>query len=204
MLTVTSPAASYDLTTLAAVKTALEVTGSDDDAFLSDLIERASGFIAAWCNRVFARETVEETFRLSRPAYHVQLARWPVASIATISEAGTALTSAEWEMDASTGTLYRLGSSDNRCTFPAAKIVVSYTAGYLLPGDAGRTLPAEVEGACIALVSLAYHQKGRDPLVKSATLGQTALSYWSGGNGEDGMPADVAPILMRYRQMAMG
>ncbi len=204
MLTVTSPAASYDLTTLAAVKTALDVTGSDDDAFLSDLIERASGFIAAWCNRVFAREMVEETFRLSRPPYDVQLARWPVASVVSISEAGAALTSTEWEMDASAGTLYRLGSSDNRCTFPAAKIVVGYSAGYLLPGEEGRTLPAEVEGACIALVSLTYHQKGRDPLVKSVTYNDSAVSYWAGGNGEDGMPADVAPILMRYRQIAMG
>ena len=41
-----------------------------------------------------------------------------------------------WELDAATGELWRLDGDDRRVAWPAAKIVVAYAAGYLLPGAA--------------------------------------------------------------------
>jgi hypothetical protein len=65
MLTVVDEASSYDLATLAVVKAALGLTGGEEDATLSALITRASAAIAKYCNRVFAQETIEESFRVN-------------------------------------------------------------------------------------------------------------------------------------------
>lgn len=48
MLTVITSAASHDLTTVAAVKAELAVSGSGDDAWLADTITRASATVRRW------------------------------------------------------------------------------------------------------------------------------------------------------------
>ena len=65
MLTVTSPASTFDLALLASVKSELSITDRSEDANLARWIGQASTAIAAYCNRVFVTETVSETFRLS-------------------------------------------------------------------------------------------------------------------------------------------
>jgi hypothetical protein len=43
--------------------------------------------------------------------------------------------------------LWRLDDADCRVAWPAAKIVVAYAAGYVLPGDPQRNLPEDLERA---------------------------------------------------------
>jgi hypothetical protein len=44
---------------------------------MEDLILQASAAIEGWCRRVFPREYVAETFRLSAERPVLNLARWP-------------------------------------------------------------------------------------------------------------------------------
>lgn len=206
MLTVTVPADSHRLTTLAAVKGELRLTGGADDEFLSDLIDRASAAVRRWCNRIFAAETVRETFRPTAPADTMALSRWPLVSVVSIIEAGTTLAAAAFEAEHDVGFVYRLTASDDRRTWPAAKVVVEYRAGFLLPGESGRTLPEDVEQAAIMLVKMAWFARTRDPLVKSEDIdGVLSATYWVGGfGGGAALPSDVAGLLTPYRQPALG
>ena len=51
-----------------------------------DLILQASVTIEGWCRRVFGREEVTETFRLSAERAVLHLARWPNVALASIVE----------------------------------------------------------------------------------------------------------------------
>ena len=81
ILAVTAPAARRGLTTVAMVKRELGITGSADHDFLEELILQASAVIEGWCRRVFTREDVSETFRLSAERAVLHLARWPNVSV---------------------------------------------------------------------------------------------------------------------------
>src|SRR5450759_693293 len=85
---VTDTADTYDLTVLATVKAELGITDRDEDENLARWINQASGVIAKYCNRVFAQETLSDTFRLKwRECEEILvLSRFPVSSIASVLE----------------------------------------------------------------------------------------------------------------------
>lgn len=207
MLTVVTPAESSALTTLEAVKAELSLSGPGDDAWLTDTIARASATIERYCGRVFALETVQETFRIDRATDLLVLSRWPVAAIVSIVAGGVGLAADGWEVDADNGDLYRIGVGDRRKVWPIGKTVVTYRAGFILPGAEGRDLPADIEAACIALCARAFHAKGRDPALRSYE--NPDVESYSFVDPDrlltvDGIPADVAERLRPYRQVTIG
>jgi hypothetical protein len=88
MLVIIDPATDRQLVTLDAVKNELQVTGSADDAFLSDLIDQASAAIETWCNRTFATERVRETIDQSTVTDSLMISRFPVVEVYSASIAG--------------------------------------------------------------------------------------------------------------------
>lgn len=206
MLTVITPADSHRLTTLAAIKAELRLSGGADDGFLSDLIDRASATVRRWCGRVFALETVRETFRLSAPVATLSLSRWSVVSIVSVTESGNTLTADDFEAEDGEGFLYRLSGSDQRRDWSAGKIVVEYATGYVLPGKPGRTLPEDVEQATLMLVKAGWFARSRDPLVRSEDVsGVLSTTYWVGGFGAGAsLPPDVEGLLAPHRQPFIG
>src|ERR1044071_9207493 len=98
-LTVKTPATSFDLTDIDTVKDELEISGSESDDRLARYITEASRAIATWCNRVFGKETVAETFRNGEGLECLVLARRPVVSITSIVEDGVTLSSSDYELD---------------------------------------------------------------------------------------------------------
>jgi hypothetical protein len=212
MLTVITPAATYDLTVLATVKERLGITDTASDTLLGHLISAASGRAAAYCNRVFAEETVEETLRLPRhfgqSGRHVRplvltLVRFPVSALVSATDGTAALTPADYELDGETGQLYRLDGSDNQIRWTGPKLVVRYTAGYALLDS----LPYGIEEAVIELVKSAWFGRKRDPLVKSEAVTDIgSTDYWVGsapGEGEIGLPETVAAMLNPFRRIAV-
>lgn len=199
LLTVTTPAASRLLTTPAA---ALAELGLDaPPPRLPALLAQASSAIAAHCGRVWGRETVQEVFRLDRvPANPLPLARWPVAGVPVVTEDGAALAAGtDWELDGPAGLLWRLGG-DARTPWRCNKVVVAYTAGWLLPGQDGRDLPEAVERACLLAVAAAWHAAGRDPALRSeSTEGVGSASYLDPREGAGGLPAAAAELLAPFR-----
>lgn len=214
---VSTPASTTALTTLAAVKEEMKVTSGADDSWLRRQINGASALACAYLGVPMAndgtanlgRETVVETIRLDRAhprrgnrdgrRRDLRLARWPVSSVTSVEEAGTILDAAAYEVDAESGALTRLNG--NAPSFWAAgKVVVTYVAGWLLPGDLGRNLPAEIEDAVIELVKASTFARGRDPAIKSEQAdGIDSVTYFFGTPGGGLMPASVAMKLGRYR-----
>jgi len=201
MLTVTVPAESNDLTTLAAVKAELGVTGNGDDARLSGYIKQASDAVVSFCNRVFAQETVSETLRLDQRRDELILSRYPVTALASIVENGVTLATADYEVEADTGALRRL-RDDGPWSWPQGKIVVVYTAGFVLPGATGRTLPQDIERAAIMLIGRYASVTPQDQLLRRETvegIGSTELFQL----GSSGVPPEVEALLSRYRLPAI-
>lgn len=143
--TVTAPAANYNLVTLTAAKTELEITGTEDDAWLNSAIPQISKAIAHYCQRVFQVEALTDTFYVDRRwRTHqrtddrdvLQLTRFPTLGVLSVVETlpdGTTNTLAlgtDYVRNDKIGQLIRLNSDTG---FPGhwrgAIIAVQYQAG---------------------------------------------------------------------------
>lgn len=195
MLTVTSPASTYDLTLLATVKSELGITDRSEDEKLARWITQASGEVSKRLNRVFARETISETFRATSRQDGLLLSRFPVSEIVSIIENDTTLTATDYELVAQTGELNRL-RTDRGWQWPIGKIVVTYTAGYAEIGD----LPDGVERLAIIFVNQYRYSAPRDPLLRSETTdGAGSSSYFDAGSSPE-----AANLIEQLRKPANG
>jgi hypothetical protein len=105
--------------------------------------------------------------------------------------------------------LYRLNNQGNPKTWPAAKIVVVYQAGYLLPQQSGsnlngaQTVPPDLEGVCLRIVADRFRSKARDPMLVERNQGAALGSerYWVGSMpGQSGpYPNEIMSKLDSYR-----
>jgi hypothetical protein len=202
ILTVTTAADSHDLTVLATVKAELQIDPANTkfDALLSNQwIPQASAAVASYCNRVFSRETVTETWRNVYDKETLILARYPVSSVTSVTVDGTALAASDYEYDAKTGFIYRL-SSDTRVGWCAAKIVIVYAGGYALLGD----LPFEIERATVLLCKFYRYTLAQNPLIKREDIpGVIETEYWVMPQGSPAMPRDVTDLLDPHRSLAV-
>lgn len=213
MLVVTTAAARTDLTTLERVKSDLRIDGSAEDAYLrgqiavaTDLITRHLGVVPAGRSRTLGRETLVETLRPDRSREVILLSRTPVVSIASIVEADETVDAAEYEIaDAAAGIVRRLDADGDASYWPTGRIVITYTAGWLMPGEASADLPAAIEAAAIELIGSFRSARGRDPLVRQENVdGLGSLSYWIQSPMEAGdLPPAVVTKLAPYRRIAL-
>lgn len=203
ILTVITPAATRDLTTLDRLKRALNVTNSGDDDMLRDLIREASDFIQDYTGRVWARETVSEyfpvTFRhgwpYSRYGVGTQLRRFPIVEVVGVVGADTvALTTDDYTLDAERAIIH----------FQLRRLqgmTITYTAGYeLLEG-----LPYGIERACIEYIHATMSARGRDPMVREIDIPDVKrVAYWVGSVGNNGaIPPKVEGLLEMYRERSI-
>ncbi len=206
ILTVTSPATNFDLTTISDVRLDLELTATDDDAWFAKAIKRASATAANYCNRVFAQQSYSEEFMRDefRSQYRDQeplrLAQFPVTTVASVTEDGVVTDASLYELDGKAGLLHRLsGDANGREQWTGCKIVVAYTAGYVLSG-ASRNVPADLEDAVIRLVKAAHFARKRDPMLRSEDVsGVLSQSWWIGSASDNGaIPPDIRSLLDEY------
>lgn len=201
-LVVEASAESKNLTVLDTVKMELGVTGSENDQQIEALICAASDIVAAHCNRVFARETVTETFFPERSRswecwQTLVLNRTPVEAIVSITHDNSVLTfEADYDYDQNTGLLYRISANSPFDWLVHSSVAVEYTGGYLLLDG----LPYGVERATIMLCKEYFYGQGRDPRVKSeSTPTVYSVDYWIGATGPAGeLPPDVTALLAPY------
>src|ERR1700758_3881763 len=135
---VITPAASYDLCTLDEIKIMLGIalTDTSEDQLLQVWITQYSDMIATICKRVFAYETVEETWRGDSLPFdtdngRVFLTHYPVADgdIQSVTGPDGADLSGTYELENASGKLQFYAS----CSEP---IRITYTGGYELPDEA--------------------------------------------------------------------
>lgn len=220
--TIVTAAASTGLTTRETVKDELQITDRKSDTYIDRQIRQVTAAIQNYCNRVFAQQTYQDEIRLdrwgargySRGIDPLELARWPVTSIASVTETGfngtatVLVAGTDYELRADTGQLFRLSgniATPHPITWPRMKEVVIYAAGYTLPGVTGYTLPPDIEDAAIRLIKKAWFGRTRDPLVRQESvpeIGET--QYWVSGGNDGNFPPDVTDILDNYRVPLVG
>lgn len=220
MLTVLTGATKTDLTTLAAVKSELGITDGQDNEWLTIQIQVASQMVVDYLNVMAAddgsvtigQETLVETFRVHHSRYlsrrldsertqYLILSRRPVTSITSVVQDGLTLDPSEYEVDGA-GALKHL-SSDRPTDWNGNKVVVTYAAGWLLPGQSGRNLTPDIESATIGLVKAAWYARKRDPNLKEENIpGVLQVSYFY-RSPEPGapLPEEIAQKLNRHRQI---
>lgn len=209
ILTVTTAATSYDLTTLANVKDELSVTDGASDSILRRYVTSASAAASQYCNRVFAAETISEQFLpmpnqratrfVSGGVPSLQLGRWPLISVTSVTEDDVLLVvDTDYTINSTNGQLLRIGSDGLPIKWPPVEIVVVYVAGYA-------TVPSDLEDAVIRLVTKRWSAKGRDATEKQISIpGVIEKQYWiATGNEAGNFSPDIVDVLDNYRTVVM-
>ena len=192
MLEVLTAATSTDLIELATVKAHLRpaITGTGEDARLTDLIRWASAAINRHCRRTFARQKYLQTLAGSG-SQTLMLARSPVEVdanrrllVLSLNGSGDitdyrvedAMAGFLWRENlwpASGGYVGRYGRRWSRVSQDLETITAEYWAGYQMPGDtpvAGAyALPDDVERAALLTVEHLLRGGSRDPGIASTS-----------------------------------
>lgn len=217
LLTVITPASSYDLTVLDTVKLELGVGVEDNsqDDKLAGWIHQASDAIASRCKRVFAEETISEMFRSGYRRDPLILERIPINSITSIVEDDITLLDTEYEIDYRSGMIYRLEGTDGLYRngwYYSTKVTVIYTAGYVLLDD----LPYDVEKACILLIKHFKNQditggQGGSSNLRAVEIPGVIRREWDNRsnnyqstNSSPSLPPDVMALLGPYIRNVIG
>ncbi|WP_461409984.1 head-tail connector protein [Georgenia sp.] len=189
------------------------------DAKLPRLIGAASESIRRYINRPQLHYAAAFVERL--PGYlqqvRLRLGLLPILSVASVVlPDGTSLAANEYvREDDDAGVLYRSvgwpwtglvragALYDSPAVGTEAKtIVVTYAGGWVTPAMAGtRTLPFDLEEACLQAVSAMYRRQGIDQLVASESLGDYSVSFREVPPLEGLVPASVLAQLSGYRRL---
>ena len=184
--------ASNALTTLQQVQTHLSVTDEVETAELHWLINVVSSRIEAECSRSFGRATHTKEPYAGEGRRLLALKQYPVLGVSVVTMDNEPVT--DFLIDNEAGLLFR------ESTWPKhSALAVTYEAGYVLPKDATsenpRTLPFDLESACVLLVAQLYNQRGSEHLSAEA-VGPLKWTYI------DEIPA-VRTILSKYRRVLL-
>jgi hypothetical protein len=218
---------SNALTTVARVCRALAIDVPTGEALtdVEQLIAQASGAIEGYCDRRFGKATVtaEKVRGYGSPV--LRLLRYPLISVSAVTLNSVAVDSSTWgatptEEDAAQGVLRHLtgdwewtadfqrgASPEQRAGTERPLYAVTYVGGYVLPkddsGGTPRTLPYELERACLDTCVYLYRTQGRDPSIVSESLLSASVTYAQAGSEAGGLiPAHVLPQLEPFRRWA--
>ena len=195
---VTTPATSLALVTLDELKTRLEISESTSDALLTSLVLEASLAAARHCHRTLVSETVRETLRPRSRETFLNLDRYPVTNVASVTESGAVLTATDYELDPRPGILARLDGDDyGHWERPA---VIQYTGGFT-------DIPADLKGAVIEIALSSWHGRDRDPLVKREAVPDVgSVEYTTGdaaASGRTALPVTAVSKLRPYVRLTV-
>jgi hypothetical protein len=201
-----------DLTTAAAAADVLGVSAAD--AKLPRLIAAASEAIRRYLDRPQLHYGAAITEKLAGYAGQVRLylGTAPVISVTSlVLPDGTALAPTDYSVeDLATGALYRregwpFTGVDAGGVLRAEErsIVATYAGGWVTPAQTGtRTLPYDLEEACLLTVSAMYRRQGLDPAVASESLGDYSVTFAAPSSSGGGLlPDAVVALLGTYRRL---
>jgi hypothetical protein len=215
------------LTTIAACEEALSVTAGSEDSYLARLIEFASSRIKQYCNRTFYWEDEIAEFVNSGGTNDLVVTRRPVTSITSVEYDDGEVDSDDYKCvgygfaDAgiiynANGWIWAVGGVNNIAQDPLPgsenpRYTVTYDGGWVTPQQVidtpalTRTLPWDLEQACIDLVVLKYTRKGVTPGIKSEKLLSWAASYETVDSSDPfgDLPASIKGVLGPYRNMVI-
>ena len=214
VVTPVANAAARRLTTATKVQAALRL-GSVDSTLIESIIDTVSGECVRFANLArsasgtvptFGQEVLRATWlgtEMDRGSVLILPWRTPIATVGSVVEDGTTLAlNTEFRLVGG-GMLERM-TDDAPICWLSGKIVVSWTAGWLLPAE----VPAELEGQVIEQVKMRYLATDRDPALRS----ENTPDVWSGSYavaggdsiGESGLLRSLEVALSPYRVWSAG
>ena len=208
IITVVTPATNERLTTVARIQADLGITGND--AEIGTAIDEASSRIEAELGYHLALETVVETFRPAHGNYYngsssILLERTPVVEITAISADTGALVDGEWVVDPVNGLVLWVDGVGMVTPWRFTTLTVTYSGGWVMPGDEGRTLPPALEAAAVAYCRSLLSSRDRDPMLRSVEIpGVITRDYYSqnrAGGESVLLPPDVATMLNPFKRI---
>ena len=159
---------SMALTTLATMKSELGITDSASDTYLERQINVVSQKIANYCNRNFKTQTYTLEKYEGNDELNFNLNNYPVTSVSYLKIDDTEIDIDDVTVDEDAGILYYesvfnsngyvSGISSHR-DLRTKNISVTYIAGYVLPDQATRNLPYDLEDICIEEIKYKYGNK---------------------------------------------
>ena len=206
-VTVTTPAEFTALTEVTAVKNALGVSSTKFDIALTRLIGAATNAIEDYVGHVFAKQTYTETVA-GRAHPIMLLTNVPIIGIPVVTCDGSVIVDFVVR-DPMVGSLYReagwnqaawLGWESEPCRYFGTEDLnfsVVYEAGYIMPGEEDRDLPAGIEQACVETVVAWYKRSSRDPAMKSKKVGDLNISYGDQDTTSNALPPAARALLSR-------
>jgi hypothetical protein len=185
-------------------------------------LEGASGTVSAYCNRDFAYVEDDEVIVFPLGTAGLILPDPPVHEVSAITliahdATETDLVAGDWFVDGPSGILYRMSTTGTTYPWswgwhwyvPTARVQVTYTHGYVMPGEAEiddvPDLPAELSLATISIASrniTTSAQGGQS--VRSKSVGSFTVTYGDTQTTVDelGITAAERQVLERYRMRA--
>ena len=193
---VITPATSFAFMTLDELKVAL---GAPSGTTATDeqwqwMIEANSATIAEICNRVFAKEEVEESWR-ELVNNRIFLTHYPVKEADIQSVTSNGVDQIDWELEEASGKLQFFGRSE--------PVTVRYTGGFVLPDETPMPLKqaavlmaanwkAQLAMVQVTGVRMIAHKEAR-VMFHTPSTGSTGGTTSSGG-----VPPAVESILSQY------
>jgi hypothetical protein len=84
-------------------------------------------------------------------------------------------------------------------------LIVSYSGGWVMPGEEGRTLPPAIEAAAVAYCRSLLASRDQDPMLRSVEIpGVIRRDYHSpnaAGGESELLPPDVASMLGPFKRL---
>lgn len=206
MLTTVTPSSGKPFTTLERLKLELQIADTDEteDLYLEELLAEVSAAIEDHCGQTFGRRTVRETMRTTQ-THTLVVEVTPVVSVASVKYRGELVPQTDYYLaDSACGFIYAPNGwhDTGRYTHglsgaPVAQAYdyeIEYTAGYILPGDTGTTLPRSIQSACLLWAKARFFARGRDPGIVS----EKVLDILSNTYSSDDVPPEVRKLLEPY------
>jgi hypothetical protein len=185
-------------------------------------LEGASGIVRAYCNREFAYVEDDEVTVFPRGTVGLLLPEVPVHEVSAVTLVDsdgteTDLELGDWFLDGASGILYRVSTTGAYPWYwgwhwyhlPTLRVVLTYSHGYILPGEAEidgvPDLPAELSLAVISIASrnITTAASGGQS-VRSKTVGSYTVTYGDTQTLVDelGITAAERQVLDRHRLQA--
>lgn len=196
-----------DLTTVAAVSAYMGGDNSASASLIQSLITAASAFAEQYCSRDF--RLLERTERYNGlGTQRIILRVAPVSAVASLTIDGTPITARATELGYGfvfddTGTLY----VDGCYVFSRGwqNISVTYTAGWVTPGQAAATsppgtvtLPLDMQQAVIEMVALKFKAQRNNIGIAARQIAGETISYTQAD-----IPKSAQPVFDFYSRVGV-
>lgn len=172
-----------DITTVANVKSFLDISGTTQDSLLELLIKTVTDLVQNYCNRAFVQIAYTQEEYDGTGTKELLLKNFPikVASGFTLEKNNATDNSDSWEtvdaedyfVDADRGVIAKLTDF-----WPAKnKYRATYTAGYERSTDTGiAAWPYDLELACISLTAILYNRR-KAMGIKNESVGDFSVTF---------------------------